>query len=639
MQRIVHRTILGVVAAGAVAAFGASSAQPQDVGQHAALGNVADLSLEELGNVVVVSVSRRAQPLLEAPASVYVISGDEIRRSGITSLPEALRLAPNLQVAALDARQYAITARGFNTNIANKLLVMVDGRTVYSPLFSGVFWDAQDFVPADIDRIEVISGPAGATWGTNAVNGVINVVTRAATETLGPSVTTTLGDREQALVGRYGFAVAQGAAVRAHVRHFRRDATLLRSGGDNNDATRGTTAGVRADGSRGADTWTVVAGAYESSTDPRPIYGPVDLSGAHLLARWSRRLSPGADFDLQGYYDRSERKDQYLLQEVGRILDVEGKLRVIAGRHRWLFGAGYRNARDRAAPGLLFAFLPPEQRLSWYSAFVQDEIALTDRLAATLGARLERNPYTGWELLPSVRLGWRPDGRALAWAALSRAVRSPARLDREIFTPPQPPFGVAGGPGFTAEVANVAEIGWRAQIGSTASWSVTGFLQDFDRLRSAQIVGSTVLIDNRIAGQVRGIEAWGQWNPRPDWRLAAGVLWLDKNLRLKPGSNDPVGPSNLGNDPRLQWSVRSSHAVGDRTEFVVAVRHVGRLPRPEVPAYTAVDLQAIWRLRRDLQVSLGVRNAFDRRHVEYASGRYTGEIPRSAFVSLTYQPL
>ncbi len=602
-------------------------------------GSLADFSLEELRDVVVVSVSRRRQSLLETPSSVYVITGEEIRRTGVTTLPEALRLAPTLHVAALDAHQYAISARGFNSRIANKLLVMVDGRTVYSPLFSGVFWDTQDFVAADIERIEVITGPAGATWGTNAVNGVINVVTKPAAETQGLSFSTTLGNEARAAVARYGWRLGPGASVRLHARTFAREPTLLRRGGEHGDAMRGTMAGFRADWLAGESSWRLSGGVYDTETDARPPYGRVRASGAHLLARWLRRIGSATELDVRGYVDHDEREDRLLLQEDVTLYDIDAELRHRAGRHRWLVGAQYRHGRDSAEPGILLAFLPPERNHSWYSAFVQDEIALSPSLSFTLGLRFEHNPYTGWESLPSARVAYTLSNRALVWGALSRAVRSPARLDREVFTPPSPPFVVAGGPTFRSEVADVAEIGYRAQFGPALSWSVTGFLHDYRRLRSAQAFGATVQIDNGIEGEVRGLEGWANWQPVPAWRLSAGFLLLDKDLRLSPGSNDPVGPSGLGNDPRWQWSLRSAHTLGERVDLLVAVRRVGSLPRPQVPAYTAADLQLNWSARRDLQLSLGVRNAFDARHVEFDSGGLTAEIPRSVFLSASWQPL
>jgi iron complex outermembrane receptor protein len=628
---------LALTVAGLCACMSAAPASAEQY-QLASAQNLMDLSLEELSQVRIDSVSRHDQALLDAAASIYVIGGDDIRRVGATTLPEALRLAPNLLVAQIDARQYAISARGFNGNIANKLLVMVDGRTIYSPLFSGTFWDAQDFVPADIDRIEVISGPAGATWGTNAVNGVINVVTLPAAGTRGAFASATVGNLERTVVGRYGFDISKDLAIRAHVRTFERDASQLRGGGDAGDASRGASAGFRADWSQGADAVTVNAGLYTGASDDRPVYGPVDLTGSNISARWSRKLGENRDFELQAYYDDSNRHDNFLLQEDAQIFDFEAKYRQTMGGHRWLAGMGYRRTQDRSEPGLLFAFLPAEQRRGWYSAFLQDEVTLTDAMTLTLGMRMEHNPYTGWESLPSARVGYKVAPESMIWGALSRAVRSPSRFDREIFLPTVPPFVIAGGPNFVSEVANVAELGYRTQLGPDASLSATAFIQDYDRLRSGEIVGGVFQFENKIAGQIRGVEAWSSWQPRPAWRLQAGVLWMSQRLHLTAGSTDPIGPSNLGNDPRVQWSLRSTHGIGERLNAVVAVRHVGQLPSPIIPSYTATDLTLNWIAGRDVQVSLGVRDAFNRRHAEYQGFSTVSEIPRSAFISVTFEP-
>jgi iron complex outermembrane receptor protein len=269
---------------------------------------------------------------------------------------------------------------------------------------------------------------------------------------------------------------------------------------------------------------------------------------------------------------------------------------------------------------------------------VQDEVTLTDKVDLTVGLRMEHNPYTGWETLPSIRLGHKLGTDALLWGALSRAVRSPSRFDREIFVPTQAPFVIAGGPNFVSEVANVAELGYRAQLGGNASMSVTGFIHDYKRLRSGEIVGGAFQFENKIAGQVRGIEAWGNWRPFDAWRLDAGLLWLNQRLRLTAGSNDPTGPSNLGNDPRVQWTLRSTHSFGERLEANVSVRHVGQLPSPVIPSYTATDITANWLARKDLRLSVGVRDAFDKGHSEYQGFSTVSEIPRSFFVSVDYQP-
>ena len=597
----------------------------------------ADLSLEELANVVITSVARRPQALAGAAASVFLITGDDLRRSGALTLPEALRLAPTLQIAALNAHEYAITTRGFTSNIANKLLVMIDGRTVYSPLFSGVFWEAQDLLIDDIDRIEVISGPGGATWGTNAVNGVINIVTRSASETQGVLAKAAAGNREHSAEARYGFALGSSSHVRVYAKTFGHDETRLPAGGGASDGWRRSQAGFRADWASATDTYTLQGEAYRGKTDDRPQFGAIKLSGANLLGRWSRRLAQDADFDVQAYYDSADRTDNLLLQERAQLVDIEAKGRFVSGSHRFLVGAGYRRAKDRSDPGVFFAFVPPAKNESWTSVFAQDEVQLARDLHLTLGARLERNPYTGWEVLPSARLGWSVTPQHLLWTSLSRAVRSPARLDREIVFPTQPPYVIAGGPGFESEIATTAELGYRGQPTSRFSWSATAFATDYRKLRSAQIDPQGVIfIANGIEGQVRGLEATVQWQVLGPWRLRAGLVLLDQDLRLAAGSNDPTGPSNLGNDPKHQWSLRSSHNIGERIEFEAALRRIGALPQPSVPAYTAVDLRLMWRVRDGVDVSLVARNAFDPGHVEYRAGTPTSEIPRSVLLGVRW---
>jgi iron complex outermembrane receptor protein len=585
----------------------------------------------------VTSVSRRPEALSQAAAAIYVISGENLRRSGALTLPEALRLAPNLEVAALDARQYAISARGFLSNIANKLLVLIDGRTVYSPLFSGVFWDAQDLLLDDVDRIEVISGPGGVTWGTNAVNGIINVITKSADETQGVHARGALGDREGVLAARWGTRFGD-TALRVYAKRLVRERSeILRPPGPSFDAWGRSTAGVRADWSSGADALMLEGEAWRGASEAVPLHGAVSLSGGYLLARWQRRLADGGDVEARASVDHTRRDDRFLLQEHADIADLEVKRRLAAGRHQWVFGASLRHASDTSEPGDLFAFIPADRSLNWYAAFAQDQWRLADALELTLGLRLEHNPYSGLESLPSLRVGWNATPRDLLWASLSRAVRSPARLDREIFFPATPPFFIAGGPNFDSEIANVLELGYRGQPAPQITWSLTGFVNDFDRLRSGQFTPQgTLVISNLIAGQVRGIEAWGEWQPASNWRLGAGLLLLDKNLHLKAGSNDPVGPSNLGDDPRAQWSLRSLLNLSPRHELDLALRHVGALPQPLVPSYTALDARLGWRIAPGIELSLVVRNALDAGHVEFDPGATATEQRRSATIEMRW---
>jgi iron complex outermembrane receptor protein len=593
-----------------------------------------DLSIEELSNIVVTSVSRRPEPLSEAAASVYVITAEDIRRSGARTLPEALRLAPNLQVARIDTLTYAITARGFNSNIANKLLVLIDGRTVYSPLFSGVFWEAQDVLLEDVDRIEVISGPGAATWGVNAVNGVINVITRSAADTQGVLAVAGGGNTEGELALRYGGRLGGDGNFRIYAKGSTFENTMLPDGREVKDAfTRGQ-AGFRADWGGSVDQFTLLGNFYDGTTEDRPVLGDIDVSGRNLLARWSRQTVGGSDFEVQAYYDESERRDLRLLQDRSRVTDLQFKHGIPWGSHRVQWGAGYRHARQESDRGTVFTFIPSDRDLSWYYLFAQDQVHLREDLELTLGARLEHNSYTGWEVLPDARLAWKPAPAQLLWASVSRPVRAPARLDREIFLPPNPPFIAQGGPNFESERATVLELGYRAQPTSILSLSVTGFQHRYENLRSARLVPGGFVISNEIEGEVTGIEAWGTLQATRTWRLALGGFLMDKDLRLKPGSNDPIGPSNLGNDPNYQVLLRSSLDLTPQHELDVQLRQVGGLPRPAVEAYTAVDLRVGWRVNRQAELSFVVQNLFDDKHGEFASDNRLSEFQRAAFLKL-----
>nr|WP_246294782.1 TonB-dependent receptor plug domain-containing protein [Schlegelella koreensis] len=348
----------------------------QAAGQPASTRGYADLSLEELTDVVVTSVSRRPESLAGAAASVQVVTGDDLRRAGVTTLPEALRLVPTLQVAALNASQYSITARGFGSSIANKLLVMIDGRTIYSPLFSGVFWEAQDVLIEDIEQIEVVSGPGGAAWGTNAVNGVINIITKPADDTQGAVGKVIAGNSERTVAARYGFVLGESSSARVYAKRFERDAFDLAGGGDAHDGWGRTQVGFRTDTRFGDDVVTLQGDAYRGHSDERPEFGAIRLSGYNVLGRWTRRLGEKADVEVQAYLDRSNRVDRFVLQERANLFDVEAKGRLQTGAHRWLFGAGYRRGRDHSEPGVYFAFVPAGRTEQWLSVFAQDQIRL-----------------------------------------------------------------------------------------------------------------------------------------------------------------------------------------------------------------------------------------------------------------------
>src|SRR5437660_2067687 len=540
----------------------AAQAHADTTAQAAAAGELKRLSVEELMNVEVTSVAKEPQRLLQAAASIQVITAQDIRRSGATSIPEALRLAANLQVAQINAHDWAISARGFNANLANKLLVLIDGRAVYTPLYGGVLWAVQDYMLEDIERIEVISGPGGTLWGANAVNGVINVITRNASETGGALFVGDVGNNERGGSLRYGRGLDSGA-FRIYGKFSNWDHTNRADGGAVPDAWRRGQVGFRADWKAADDAFTLQADAYDGHSQDRGSFGTllipaVTVSGMNLLGRWQRQLSGGSEFQLQTYLDHSKRDEAVLFRPVADIFDIEIQHAIPRGRQQLLWGAGYRHGHDSVAPGIFTAFVPASRTLAWSDVFVQDEISLRERLRATLGVKLERNDYTGVEYLPSARLAWKFPAGGLLWSSLSRSVRATARLDRDIVFPATPPYLVVGGPDFQSEVADVFELGYRAQAASTLSYSITAFVHLWDRLRSGTAV--PVVLENKIEGTTQGIEAWGSYQPLSFWTVHAGVSYLDENLRLKAGSTDPVGARNpnLRNDPHCQWTVRSS---------------------------------------------------------------------------------
>lgn len=606
--------------------------------QSPAASPLTQLSLEELARIEVTSVSRYGEPLANAPASVYVITADDLRRSGAATLAEALRLAPNLQVARIDAGQYAISARGFNGLAANKLLVLLDGRTLYTPLFSGVFWDQQDVLLEDVERIEIISGPGGTLWGTNAVNGVITITTRHARDSLGTLATGGAGTRLQTAAVRHGFALRNNLHARAYgkVSHF--ESSVRADGQRVRDDRAWYQAGFRIDGGNSAGAFTLQGDAHHVESEDRGTAGAIPLGrarlmGQNLLFRWRGQPRQGAELSVQAYVDHARRDERILFQPQSLLADVELQHALRRGDHHLVSGAGYRYGRDEVADGFLVGFRPVRRSLDWANAYLQDTWRLRTSVDLTFGWKFERNDYTGWEHLPSVRGGWTLSDEHFVWAGASRAVRAPARFDRDVI---RPAGGVSGGPGFLSEVAAVWQVGYRGRTAGVLSWSVTAYRHEWDRLRSG--TAPPVVIENRIEGPVSGVEAWGAWEPHPRWRVSGGVTAFDKALVLEPGSTDRVGTRNpqLANDPGHQWILRSSHTFGRRHDADVYVRHVGSLPTPVVPAYLAVNARYAWRVRPSIEISVVGQNLFDRSHPEFNALPGRSEFERGALLRVTW---
>ena len=609
--------------------------------------DIFQLSLAQLGDIRVTSVSKKEERLADAAASVFVITSDDLRRSGANSLPEALRLAPNLHVAEGSAYGYAISARGFNSSSSNKLLVLIDGRSIYTPLFAGVFWDAQDLVMEDIDRIEVISGPGGTLWGTNAVNGVINIITRTAQNTLGTLLAVGAGNRQSDGVVRYGALLDNGLAYRIYSKYTDRPHSQTASGSPINDATHRTQVGFRADWNEARDQFSAQGNAYrgaENQAAPGAIsisgvnipLGLVYLSGANLAGRWERTLDAGARMSVQAYVDHTERNVVPTFAESLDIVDIQFQHDLPSlGMHSVVWGADYRGSRDSLVNSRYFAFLPAKFSQQWASLFAQDEMTLRDDLRFTVGARIERNDYTGREFLPSARLAWHLAPSQSAWGAISRAVRAPSRFDRDVYVPGTAPFLLDGGSQVRSELATVYELGYRGQT-PAFSYSLAAFHTDYDHLRTQELAASrtSIVFASNMQGTTNGVEMWGTYQLSPAWRLNAGFTALKERLHLLPGSTDTAAAAGAGRDPAHKVVLRSSFVLSERRSLELTIRQLGALSSPAVPAYTAVDLRYAWQMRPNWELSVTGQNLVGAGHGEFTAVATRIQVERSVYVNI-----
>jgi iron complex outermembrane receptor protein len=596
------------------------------------------LSVEELMDVEVTSVSRRPERLSQAASAIQVISQEEIRRSGASSIPEALRLAPNLQVAQVNSSQWAISARGFNNVLANKLLVMIDGRTVYTPFYAGVFWDAQDAVLEDIDRIEVVSGPGGTLWGANAVNGVISITTKSAAATQGLFLEADAGTEltDRATV-RYGGELGPDLHYRFYGTTFERDATASTNGADANDDWQGKQGGFRLDWGPQENLLTLQSDFYSDRPDPDGNVA-VKTSGGNLLGRWEHTLSSGSDMHLQMYYDRTKRDFGNGFTEDLATYDLDGQHRFeIGSRQEIVWGFGVRRMDDRVDNLALFAFQPAHRILGLYSVFVQDEIALIpDRLRLTLGSKLEHNDYSGFENQPNIRLAWSPAAGQTLWTAISRAARTPARIDRDFYLYLIPQLPLIAGGDFDSEKLTAYEAGWRVQPDTNLSFSMSTFFNSYDDLRSAEPgpppFGIPLTFGNGVEGHSYGMELAAMYQVSQEWRLRGGYTLLKKSLHLKPGSQDLNGGSVESDDPQNQLMIQSLLNLPGNVELDGVARYVDTLPDPHVSAYVSLDVRLAWNPSKRLELSLVGQNLLDDRHPEFVpTSPSPREIERSVY--------
>jgi iron complex outermembrane receptor protein len=584
------------------------AAEPQE---SAGLGT---LSIEELANLQVRSASKRDEPLAEVPNALYVITADQIASSAATSLPEALRLAPNLQVQQLDAYQYAITARGFNgIETANKLLVLIDGRTVYTPLQSQVYWALHSPILEDVRQIEVISGPGGTLYGPNAVNGVVNITSRSAQDTIGTLLRVTGGPLERTAAARHGFALGDAGAIRFYANYFDREDRKDGIGFDVGDAFHGWQAGFRSDFATSSDQFTLQGDLFDNRVESTDEDGH---DGGNVLARWSRVLGPSATFQVQAYYDRFRRRF-ILVEDSLETFDVEAQVNVSSGRHDLVAGAGVRTTDDEFINNLnAFQLDPPSRRLWIYNAFVQDRLRLRGDLSLTAGVKLESSSFSGVNVLPNLRLAWQPNERALWWAAASRAVRTPSRIDRQLTSLPL----LAPATGFRSEKLVAFEAGYRGQPLPHTSLSVSAFFNLYDDIRTTELAPGgrlPIRLANGLSGHSYGVEAWGSVDITPRWRVSIGGSTLWKRFKVDEGRTDLARGAALGDDPTYQIIANTQLQATERLSVTLGARAVARIDTaPAIPGYVQGEARIGYRLTDAVELYVAGENILEKTHLE-----------------------
>jgi len=628
---------------------------------------VFDLSVEDLLNAKVTSVAKKAQSLNDAPAAVFVISNEDIKRSGATSIPDALRLAPGLDVARIDANKWAVSARGFNGRWANKLLVLIDGRSAYTRSFAGVYWENQDVMMEDIDRIEVIRGPGATLWGANAVNGVVNIITKSSADTQGVSLNAGGGTQEQGFGSlRYGAKLGEDTTARAYVKGFNRAENTHQSGGGAGDDWDKAQGGFRLDSQFSIqDNLTFQGDIYQTQTNNFAYYPqltpPFQVAGqesnndygGNVLGRLQHTFSPTSDYTLQFYYDTYTRDDVSLYESRDTLdLDFQHRFALLA-RHEIIWGMNYRFGHDRLEGRQLqngsipYDLNPASVNDQVFSGFIQDELTLIDnKLWLTVGSKFEHNDYSGFEGQPSARIMWAPHNQHRLWAGVSRAVRTPSRGDQNIsaltrvIQPRDLPFPVAiiseGSSRYRSEEVISYELGYRTTFSKSTSLDVTGFYNDYRDLRAA-LEGAPdasgipsglpllqpVILSNALKGKTYGVEIAAVWQMLDWWRWDATYSWLHSQLDTLAGSRQ------ISISPEQQMSLRGQLSPWEAIDLDFWFRYVdnnfavGSVKDAYIKGYATLDLRAAWRPYPGIELSLVGQNLLEPNHLEYVQETQT----------------
>lgn len=617
--------------------------------------DLAEKSLEDLMNTEVTSVSKKEQKLSQVAAAIFVVTQEDIRRSGATNIPDLLRMVPGMEVAQIDGNTWAISARGFNTQFANKLLVLVDGRAVYTPFSGGVFWDTLDLVLEDIDRIEVIRGPGATVWGANAVNGVINIITKSASDTQGGLIAGGAGNFEHGFTqGRYGGKLGQQVTYRAFMKYFNRNHLLDvngQSGDDGWDILRG---GFRADANVNTQNSLTLEGGLYTGTEGETQTSFVSLapvlqqtqdvfahvSGGDILGRWNHVFSSRSDTTVQLYHDHYSRHDpQSRVQQDTFDLDFHHHI-AWGSRQDVVWGAGYRFTTDDVSGSLTVSYSPNSRNASLFNLFVQDELTVVPKkLFLTVGSKLEHNSYTRFHPEPSVRWVWTPNNRQTIWGAYSRATSTPSRVATALHVVlaafPGPGGSLTllellGNPHFKDENVDAYELGYRVQASSHLSLDLATFYNKYHDLNSTEPgtpffetnpapphLVIPLMFGNGILGKVDGVELAANWKPWNHWTLSPGYTLLQMHLHRGPSSQDTVSPvGDQGLNPRNQFQLRSHLDFPRHFEVDTSLYFVGRLPTESVPSYTRLDQRFAWLPAERLEISIVGQNLAQDHHSE-----------------------
>lgn len=629
-----------------------------------------DLDLSQLMEIQITSAGRKEQNLADVAAAVYVIDQEAIHDSGVTSIPEALRMVPGLQVARMSSNKWAISSRGFNGIFSNKLLVQIDGRSVYTPCYSGIYWDSQNVVLEDVDRIEVIRGPGATLWGANAVNGIINIITKQSSDTQGGLLSGAAGNHENAMgTFRYGMQLNKNTYGRLYInRHDQDSYQLVSDASDARDDSKLSGAGFRLDGDIGLNNnWTVQGDLYQGdggqiifpyliaeSPVPLTVNDEIENNGYNLLGRWHHNISETNTWSFQAYFDVTDREELYLKQIHHTVdLDFQHHLQWTT-QHDLVWGLGYRNISDEFNNTYMVSILPDQETSELFSAFIQDEIKLIDdELRVTLGSKLEHNDYTGFEIQPSARLLWSPTKENKLWTSVSRAIRTPSRVEdtahlvvEPLPFPPYPKLSVNGNSNLESEELIAYEAGYRYSQGNFFAVDVALFYNDYKELVTHENSDPTsIRFVNGMKGNSYGLEISSQWRPSP-WLMAElNYSYLD----LRMSSLDILSEKVVENStPEHQVSLRSSIDLSETIRLNIWGRYIDTVKIAsqvaysagiEIDNYVALDLNIIWRPMRNLEFMLAGQNLLESNHMEFINEYFVPptEVGQSVYAKVTWQ--